>query len=151
MGCSPHEGRGDRFRPEFFRFHLNVQNTHHHAMKIHELNHVAVHVADVERSCAFYRDVLRLEMIPRPAFDFPGAWFRLGASQELHLIGRRMEPVPPVNVNNHFALRVDDIAAWEKHLQQVGAAFRPRKQRPDGAWQIFLRDPDGHFVELFTI
>jgi catechol 2,3-dioxygenase-like lactoylglutathione lyase family enzyme len=22
--------------------------------------------------------------------------------------------------------------------------------RPDGAWQIFLRDPDGHVVELFT-
>ena len=120
-------------------------------MKIFELNHVAVHVADVERSCAFYRDVLRLEMISRPAFDFPGAWFRLGAAQELHLIGRRMESVPPVNVNNHFALRVDDLAAWEKHLQEVRAAFRPRKQRPDGAWQIFLRDPDGHFVELFTI
>ena len=59
-------------------------------MKILELNHVAIHVADVERSSAFYRDVLRLEMIPRPAFDFPGAWFRLGAAQELHLIGRRV-------------------------------------------------------------
>jgi hypothetical protein len=45
---------------------------------------------------------------------------------------------------------VDDIAAWEKHLQQTGADFRPRRQRPDGAWQIFLRDPDGHFIELFT-
>ena len=118
-------------------------------MKILELNHVAIHVADVERSCAFYRDVLRLEMLPRPAFDFPGAWFRLGANQELHLIGRR-EPVAPVNGNNHFALRVDDIVAWEEHLQQTGAEFRPRKQRPDGAWQIFLRDPDGHYIELFT-
>ncbi len=90
-------------------------------MKIHELNHVAIHVADVARSSAFYRDVLRLESLPRP-----------------------------VNANNHFALRVDDIAAWEKQLQQVGAEFRPRKQRPDGAWQIFLRDPDGHYIELFT-
>ena len=119
-------------------------------MKIHELNHVAIHVADVERSCAFYHDVLRLEMLPRPAFDFPGAWFRLGTGQELHLIGRRMTSVQPVNSNNHFALRVDDIAAWEKHLQQAGAEFHPRKQRPDGALQIFLRDPDGHFIELFT-
>ena len=119
-------------------------------MKIHELNHVAIYVADVERSCAFYRDVLRLEMMSRPAFDFPGAWFRLGMNQELHLIGRVLGAVPPVNTNNHFALRVDDIAAWEKHLQQAGAEFRPKKQRPDGAWQIFLRDPDGHFIELFT-
>lgn len=120
-------------------------------MTIHELNHAAIHVADVERSRAFYRSVLRLEMLPRPAFDFPGAWFRLGANQELHLIGRRIETVPPVNGNNHFALRVDDIAVWEAHLQQTGAEFRPRKRRPDGAWQIFLRDPDGHFIELFTI
>jgi hypothetical protein len=25
------------------------------------------------------------------------------------------------------------------------------QQRPDGAWQIFLRDPDGHFIELFKL
>ena len=119
-------------------------------MKIHELNHVAIHVADVERSGAFYRRVLRLESLPRPAFDFPGAWFRLGAVQELHLIGRRSAEVPPVNPNNHFALRVDDIAAWEEHFKKIGAEHHPKKRRPDGAWQIFLRDPDGHFIELFT-
>jgi catechol 2,3-dioxygenase-like lactoylglutathione lyase family enzyme len=22
--------------------------------------------------------------------------------------------------------------------------------RPDGAWQIYVRDPDGHVIELFT-
>jgi lactoylglutathione lyase len=119
-------------------------------MKIQELNHVAIHVADVERSCAFYRDVLRLEPLPRPAFDFPGAWFRLGVNQELHLIGRSITRVPPVNGNDHFALRVDDLATWEKHLHRVGAIFRPVIQRPDGAWQLFLSDPDGHFIELFT-
>lgn len=119
-------------------------------MKIQELNHVAIHVADVERSCAFYRSVLRLETMARPAFDFPGAWFRLGVNQELHLIGRR-GPVAPASANNHFALRVDDIAAWEEHLRHAGAEFQPKKRRPDGAWQIFLRDPDGHFIELFTI
>lgn len=119
-------------------------------MKIHELNHVAIHVADAERSCEFYLGVLRLAAMPRPAFDFPGAWFRLGASQELHLIGRRDQTVTPESRSNHFALRVDDIAAWEQHLQKLGVEFRPKKQRPDGAWQIFLRDPDGHFIELFT-
>ena len=119
-------------------------------MKIHELNHVAIDVADVERSCAFYQNILRLEMIPRPAFDFPGAWFRLGADQELHLIGRRLATVPPGNGNNHFALRVDDLAVWEEHFKKAGVEQRARKQRPDGAWQIYVRDPDGHIIELFT-
>lgn len=120
------------------------------AMRIQELNHVAIHVAEVERSCVFYRDVLKLEPMSRPAFDFPGAWFRLGTNQELHLIGKRDLPVSVGNANNHFALQVDDIAPWEGHLETVGAECRPKKPRPDGAWQIFLRDPDGHVIELCT-
>jgi catechol 2,3-dioxygenase-like lactoylglutathione lyase family enzyme len=119
-------------------------------MTIQELNHVAIHVADVERSCEFYGGVLCLERIPRPAFTFPGAWFRLGVNQELHIIGGRAEPVASGNRGNHFALRVDELDPWEAHLQKTGAEFRARKQRPDGAWQVFLRDPDGHVIELFT-
>jgi lactoylglutathione lyase len=119
-------------------------------MIIHALNHVALHVADVARSCDFYRTVLRLEPLPRPAFDFPGAWFRLGDNQELHLIGRRDHPVVAGSRGNHFALLVDDLGAWQRHLQERGADVRPPKQRPDGAGQLFLRDPDGHFIELFT-
>jgi catechol 2,3-dioxygenase-like lactoylglutathione lyase family enzyme len=119
-------------------------------MTIQELNHVAVHVADVDKSAAFYKAVLRLELMPRPAFTFPGAWFRLGTNQELHLIGDRGTPVFSSNRGNHFALMVDDIDAWAAHLQNVGANFAPKQRRPDGAWQIFLRDPDAHVIELFT-
>ncbi|MSU56933.1 MAG: glyoxalase [Pedosphaera sp.] len=119
-------------------------------MRILELNHVALHVSDVARSCAFYSHVLRLESMPRPAFDFPGAWFRLGTQQELHLIGRTNEPIEPRSRNNHFALKVDDITSWEEHLRKVDADFRPPKPRPDSAMQIFVRDPDGHSIELFT-
>jgi lactoylglutathione lyase len=120
-------------------------------MKIYELNHTALHVSNVERSRDFYSRVLKLEAIPRPAFDFPGAWFRLGTQQELHLISRPENPiVEPRTRDNHFALRVDDIHAWEKHLQTTGVEFRPPKKRPDGATQIFLLDPDGHCLELFT-
>lgn len=119
-------------------------------MKILELNHVALHVADVAKSSTFYCDVLQLAPIPRPAFTFEGAWFRLGANQELHLIGERFGPVLSRRRGNHFAVKVDDLAAWEAHFRKVGVEFRPRKQRPDGAWQVFLSDPDGHVVELFT-
>jgi catechol 2,3-dioxygenase-like lactoylglutathione lyase family enzyme len=119
-------------------------------MKIYELNHVAIHVKDVEASCEFYRNVLRLEPIPRPAFTFPGAWFRLGDNQELHLIGERTEPVLGHNRGNHYALRVANLDDWERHFQKLGQEFRARKMRPDGAWQIYVRDPDGHVIELFT-
>jgi len=119
-------------------------------MKIVELNHVALHVADVERSRQFFRDVMRLEEIARPAFDFPGAWFRLGERQELHLIGGRELEARSHNRGNHWALLVDDLDAWEAHLKQVGYPTLPRRRRPDGAGQIFLIDPDGHYLELCT-
>jgi catechol 2,3-dioxygenase-like lactoylglutathione lyase family enzyme len=119
-------------------------------MKVQELNHVAIYVTDVPRSVDFYHRVLKLESLPRPAFDFPGAWFRLGASQELHLIGDRGEPYPEMNRNNHFALRVDDIDSWQSHLAEARATFARKKLRPDGAWQIFVSDPDGHTIELFV-
>jgi catechol 2,3-dioxygenase-like lactoylglutathione lyase family enzyme len=119
-------------------------------MNISQLNHVAIHVADVERSVAFYRDVLGLAQIPRPAFTFPGAWFRLGEDQELHIIGERTREVISHNRGNHFALMVDDFDAWERHLAARGVNLAPRRLRPDGAWQLYVIDPDGHYVELCT-
>jgi lactoylglutathione lyase len=119
-------------------------------VKIYELNHVAIHVKDVEASCEFYKKVLQLKQIPRPAFTFPGAWFQLGSIQELHIIGDRTDPVFSQNRGNHYALRVDELDGWERHFEKLGIAYRTRKMRPDGAWQIYVTDPDGHYVELYT-
>ena len=119
-------------------------------MKLLQLNHIALHVADLERSVAFYRDVLMLEAIPRPAFSFPGAWFRLGVDQELHLIAGRDVETQSHNRGNHWALMVDDMDAWEADFQRRGITYLPRRIRPDGALQIYLVDPDGHYIELCT-
>ncbi len=119
-------------------------------MKTVELNHVAIHVADVERSCNFYGNVMQLEKLPRPAFDFDGAWFRLGAIQELHIIGNRTLDVVAAPRGNHFALMVDHLDDWESHLRENDIEMYPRRVRPDGAQQLFLHDPDGHAIELCT-
>lgn len=119
-------------------------------MKLLQLNHVALHVADVEASSRFYRDVLGLKPIPRPAFSFPGAWFGIGADQELHLIGGRTDDTNSHNRGNHWAMMIDDMDAWEAELKARGIEYLPRRTRPDGAFQIYLIDPDGHYVELCT-
>ncbi|MEO1526258.1 MAG: VOC family protein [Planctomycetota bacterium] len=113
-----------------------------------QLNHVALHVEDVDRSVRFYADVLCLPPLDRPAFDFPGAWFRLGVDQELHLIGDRNQPVSSAHRGTHVAFAVDDLDTWERHLEANGATRLPRRTRPDGAQQVFVQDPDGHWVEL---
>ena len=117
-------------------------------MHIRELNHVAFHVADVGVSSRFYASVLMLTALQRPAFDFPGAWFRLGSTQELHLIGDRSETVHSHHRGTHIALAVDDLDAWDAHLDSLEVQRMPRRIRPDGAQQTFIIDPDGHWVEL---
>ena len=119
-------------------------------MEHRELNHVALHVEDVAVSCDFYERVLELEPMTRPSFQFPGAWYRLGTTQELHLIGERNEPVCSSNRGNHYAVLIDDMDEWEAHLQKLGVKYRERRTRPDGAFQIYVTDPDGHTIELCT-
>ena len=119
-------------------------------MTHYELNHVALHVTDVDKSEKFYMEILKLEPMERPAFDFPGAWFRLGDFQELHLIGGRDADVHSRPRSNHFALRADNLDEWEAHFSSIGQEYVPRRTRPDGAFQIYVADPDGHHIELFT-
>ena len=115
-----------------------------------ELNHVALHVADLERSCKFYEKALRLQKIKRPNFNFPGAWYRFGAHQELHLIAGREDPVQFKDRGTHYALMVDDMDAWEAFFRENQVAYHPRRTRPDGAFQIYVTDPDGYVIELCT-
>jgi lactoylglutathione lyase len=117
-------------------------------MTIHGINHIALHVADVAVSVRFYTQILQLQPLPRPAFDFDGAWFCLGENQELHLIGGRIEAVFEGSRANHFAVEVADLDAWQVHLETQKASFRPPKARPDGLRQLFITDPDGHCIEL---
>ncbi len=117
-------------------------------MKILQINHVALHVQDVAVSERFYRMQIGLDVIPRPDFDFPGAWFRIGVDQELHLIGNRTTEVQSHHRGTHFAVLVDDIQCWDEHLSAAGVQRLPVKTRPDGARQIFVIDPDGHWIEF---
>jgi catechol 2,3-dioxygenase-like lactoylglutathione lyase family enzyme len=52
----------------------------------------------------------------------------------------------------HYAFVVDDCdaAAEQLHQQGVQIVEGPRT-RPDGARQLYLRDPDQHLVELFSV
>jgi len=116
-------------------------------LRVQCIDHVGLHVDHVPTSEAFYRDVLYLEPIDRPDLGFPGAWFRIGTEQELHLIGKNSSPDNPPR-ERHFAMGIDDSAAWATHLTNLGLDLDGPRSRPDGAVQIFLRDPDGHVIEL---
>ena len=118
------------------------------AIRIHELNHVALHVRDMDASMRFYGEVLGLPLLPRPAFGFPGAWYALG-SQELHLIEEKTL-TEAERRHHHFALLVDDTQAAQQELEARGVTEFHHSQRPDGAVQLFFHDPDGYRIEMYT-
>ena len=86
------------------------------AMNVTQLNHTAIPVADLERSRRFYQQVLGLRPIPRPPFDFPGAWFALGDGPELHLICRDTWAGPP-------SWNAQGVGNWWKQLPAAGKAW----------------------------
>lgn len=111
------------------------------------IDHVGLHVADVEASLAFYTSLFDFERLPRPDLGFPGAWLRIGRTQELHLIGRNSAPdVPPTE--RHWSVLVHGLDSWCDRLTAAGLDVRGPKSRRDGARQLFVRDPDGHVLEL---
>lgn len=123
------------------------------------LHHVSLAVTNLERSRAFYRHVLGLEEIERPAFDFAGAWFRIGAGQ-LHLIVHERPTLRTRGIDSqdvHFALRVGSYRATRARLAALGYAgdatdelmrLRDNPQGRAGFPQLFILDPDRHVIEL---
>tara|TARA_B100000029_G_scaffold107116_1_gene98009 strand:+ start:2166 stop:2597 length:432 start_codon:yes stop_codon:yes gene_type:complete len=121
------------------------------------IDHVTVVVADLEASRAFYVGVLGMQEVPRPPFSFDGLWFQSGPTQ-IHLIleydgsGPAGNQVPEEfrgSRTHHFAFEVDDAHACAERLVHLGVPIAAGpKERPDGAVQVFVCDPDGHVVEL---
>jgi catechol 2,3-dioxygenase-like lactoylglutathione lyase family enzyme len=98
----------------------------------------------VERSRAFYREVLGLREIAKPrTFDFVVLWFELG-NQQLHLL---LRDEPDAISPRHFALRVADVAQARGYFSNMGVAITETTPIP-GADRFFIHDPDGNRIEI---
>jgi catechol 2,3-dioxygenase-like lactoylglutathione lyase family enzyme len=117
------------------------------AMKAVGLNHVSIHARDLDESARFYSEVLGLKPIPTPNFGYPVQWFQLG-DRQLHLFQRDTE-APRYH---HLALNVDDFEAVYKRAEELGIIEREQggacREFPDGAVQMYIRDPAGNRVEI---
>lgn len=114
------------------------------------VDHVSVMVADVEIATAFYQQVLGLPAVDRPDLGFPGAWLRLTAGVDLHLL--QLPNPDPVDGrpmhggrDRHVALRVASTAPFVDRLTTMNWPFTASRSGRDA---VFLRDPDGNALEL---
>jgi catechol 2,3-dioxygenase-like lactoylglutathione lyase family enzyme len=114
---------------------------------VQRLDHVSLNVSDRTRSIAWYRDVLGLEQRNEPTEDaepvFMGEFGRcIGLFQAQSAAERPYESVGL----RHVAFTVDSIEEAQERLRQHGVDFRFEDH--GNAHSVYLRDPDGHTLEL---
>ena len=122
-------------------------------MRIDRIDHFVLTVASIEATCAFYRDVLGMEVVTfagrRRALSF-------GAQKiNLHEVGREFEPkaARPTAGSGDFCLIADTpLEEVIAHLQARGIAIEEGPVNRTGATgpirSVYFRDPDDNLVEI---
>lgn len=118
--------------------------------------HTMLRVGDLERSIAFYSDVLGFTLQRRSEYEdgkYTLAFMGLAGMKE---------PVLELTYNwgvsqyelgtayGHLAFRVASMDAFSEHIRKLGLAFSWGPSRsPDGKKAMaFLKDPDGYSIEI---
>jgi catechol 2,3-dioxygenase len=118
-----------------------------------DIGHVHLKVSDLDRSIAFYRDVLGFELQQRMGDE---AAF-LSAGGYHHHIGLNTwqskggSPPPPGTTGLfHFAIRYPDRRALANALKRVLEAGIPIGASDHGVSEaIYFEDPDGNGIEIY--
>ncbi len=139
------------------------------------LAHTGLTVRDLDRSLAFYRDLLGMDLVFEQqkrggylaaivGYDgahvrmahlaFPGDGHRIELFQYVHPEPRGEANEPRDVGITHVCLLVDDIRAVHSRLREAGVDFYSDPVLVDtganaGGYGVYLRDPDGITLELF--
>ena len=123
----------------------------------YRLDHVMLRVMDLNRSLAFYRDTLGMQVLRQVDYEagqFTNVFLSFDAntesSLELTCNWQQTEAYEKGRVFGHLALMVDDVHATVAALEQAGVRIKtPPKQMVHGTRTIaFVLDPDDNLIEL---
>lgn len=113
-----------------------------------KINHVTLVVDNLEKAGAFYEHELGLEPLPAFQFDYPTGFFKFNDDQQLHIT----EWDDETSFRGHICVQVDDFNSIFHRMKELDAIdIKPWgkvRRLPDGAMQMFVRDPSGNLVEI---
>lgn len=127
-------------------------------MEIKELGHVVLYVRDLERSAAFYGDVLGWRRITPRGLPFPAAAFSSGRTHHELLLIEVGADASPVQAGRrvglyHVGLKVgdsdDELRAARAALLEAGVAIVGASDHTV-THSLYILDPDGNELELYV-
>ena len=117
-------------------------------LRLGQIGQIGITVTDIDRSVAFYRDVLGLKFLFRAPnlafFDCAGIRLMLGLPEEN---GEAFHPI--------LYFRVADIQKAADELSRRGIAFETKptlvaRMEKHDLWLAAFRDPDRNVIELMS-
>ena len=123
-------------------------------MNLEHIDHVAITVSDLQRSIAWYRDILGLERRFRDAWGDVPTMMCVGETCVALFVSDRSEqgadePRETPSLH-HIAFRAnrENFEAAQDRFRDLGIEFRPADHGI--AQSIYIADPDGHRIEITT-
>jgi lactoylglutathione lyase len=136
------------FLISLFVFQANAQQS-----KVH-INHTAIYVTDIQKTGAFYSNVIGLDTVPEPFHDGKHIWYSTGPHTMLHVIAGATVKKDYYK-NQHTCFTVPDFNLFIQKLKQINWSYEDVAgnknaitTRVDGVHQIWLQDPDGYWLEI---
>ena len=131
-------------------------------LRISGIHHITLICRSLESSTAFYRNLLGLRMVRQTVNDDDREARHLIFGDEGGAPGTLVTCLEYPQLDqgsvgtgstHHFALAVEseeELRAWREYLVSQGAACSEVLDR-QFCKSVYLRDPDGHIVELATL
>ena len=118
-------------------------------LKTAGMRHAALFVSDLDATCAFYTDLLGMEIEWQPDAD---NIYLTSGNDNLALIRRPPGVLSDPQRLDHIGFvidQMDQVDEWFVHLKQAGVeTLSEPKTHRDGARSFYCRDPDGTTVQL---
>ncbi len=114
----------------------------------------SLYVSDVARSIRFYEEIFGFRVIKD--FGERGCAMQAGTRQVLLLFkkGASRAITSPHDGDGElhlaFAISTDELAGWERWLDERGIAVEEKRSWEAGGWSVYFRDPDRHLLEVAT-
>jgi catechol 2,3-dioxygenase-like lactoylglutathione lyase family enzyme len=113
------------------------------------LSHLALYVHDIEKTRAFYKTFLGFAEpyhLNNPDGTLHLTWIKINDRQTVEIFP---ETAPNTDRLYHIALETDDAVGMYNYLQAHGVKVPPKVGTGKiGNLNYFIKDPDGHIVEI---